>query len=106
MLKTKVNCMWEQRVINYNASGEVLKTWCNLNHVKPARLRYWMRELKANDDSAEKSSSWLSIDTAKLNVVTKEDHLIVKIGNSSIEVNSGFDKDLFSEVTKVLLELC
>ena len=57
MLKTKVNCMWEQRVINYNASGEVLKTWCNLNHVKPARLRYWMRELKANDDSAEKSSS-------------------------------------------------
>lgn len=106
MQKTRVSCMWAQRVNKYNESGEILKTWCTLNHIQPARLRYWIRELKANDTPTNNLSDWISIDTEELKVVTKDEQLIVRIGSASIEVNSNFNKDLFLKVTEVLLSLC
>ena len=59
-----------------------------------------------NSAAAEKVTGWISVDTTELKASTKEQPLIVKIGNASIEINLGFDKDLFSIVTEVLLSLC
>ena len=106
MVKTKVSIMWEQQVMAYKASGKTLLLWCNENNVKAARLRYWIREIKAKHATTEKVTSWVSVDTTELKMTTKGQHLTVKIGNASIEVNSDFDKELFSKVTEVLVSLC
>ena len=106
MARTKVSYAWEQRVNDYKSSGQTTQTWCKSNAVRPATLRYWIREFKSNNTVDEKSTSWISVGTPKLKSNTNEQHLIVKIGEVSIEINSGFDKDLFSKVTEVLLSLC
>jgi len=59
-----------------------------------------------NSAAAEKVTGWISVDTTELKASTKEQPLIVKIGNAPMEINLGFDKDLFSIVTEVLLSLC
>ena len=106
MIKTKVRSMWEQRVTAYKASGQILSDWCRSNDVKPASLRFWIREFKDAKTITEKVTSWVSVDTTELKVIAKQHPLIVKIGAASIEINLGFDKDLFSKVTSVLLSLC
>jgi len=106
MLKTKVRYLWEQRVTAYKASNQTVPAWCKANDIKPARLRCWIREFKDTHTTTEKVTSWVSVDTNELKIITKEHPLIVKIGAASIEINSGFDKDLFSKVTEVLLSLC
>ena len=106
MARTKVSYAWEQRVNEYKASGQTAQTWCQSNAVRPATLRYWIREFKSNNIVNEKLTSWVSVGTSELKSNTKEQRLIVKIGNASIEMNSGFDKNLFSKVAEALLSLC
>ena len=106
MVKTKVRYLWEQRVTAYKATNQTLPDWCKENDVKPARMRCWVREFKDSHTTTEKITSWVSVDTTELNITTKKQLLIVKIGDASIEINSDFDKDLFSKVTEVLLSLC
>ena len=106
MAKTTMRYVWEQRVTLYKSSAQSLSTWCEENDVKPARLRYWIREFEGNHTVTEKITSWISVDTTELKSVIKDESLIVKIGDASIHINSGFNKDLFSEVTEVLLSLC
>ena len=106
MLKTKVRCVWEQRVTDYKSSEQTAKMWCESNNLRPATLRYWIREFKANNTIAEKVTSWISVDTTKLRTIPKEQPIVVKIGAAAIEINSDFNKDLFSKVSEVLFSLC
>ena len=108
MVRTKASYVWEQRVTEYKASGQTAQTWCKSNDVRPATLRYWIRVFKATNTSTtdEKVTSWISVDATELKIITKAEPLIVKIGDASIEINLGFDKDLFSKVAEVLLLLC
>ena len=106
MLRTKVNFMWQHRVDDYKASGQTLSIWCKDNDVKPARLRAWIREFSSDNTATKESAHWVSVDTAELKDVINDKPLIVKIGAASIELNSNFDKELFSKVTEVLFSLC
>lgn len=106
MSETKVNFMWQHRVDDYNASGQTVAIWCKENDIKPARLRSWIREFSTDRTATKKVANWVSVDATELKDVISEKSLIVKIGVASIEINSNFDKDLFSKVTEVLLSLC
>jgi len=106
MSETKVNIMWQHRVDDYNASGQTVAIWCKENDIKPARLRSWIREFSTDRTATKKVANWVSVDATELKDVISEKSLIVKIGVASIEINSNFDKDLFSKVTEVLLSLC
>ncbi len=106
MVKTKVRSMWEQRVTAYKISNQTLPVWCKTYDVKPARLRCWIREFTGTHATTEEVTNWVSVDTTELKVIAKQHPLIVKIGAASIEINSDYDKDLFSTVTSVLLSLC
>ena len=106
MVRTKVSYVWEQRVTDYKVSGQTAQIWCKSNGVRPATLRYWIRQLKSITTATEEVTSWVSVGTTELKVISKEHPLIVKIGAASIEINSDFDKNLFSKVTEVLLSLC
>ena len=108
MGKTTMRYVWEQRVTLYKSSAQSLSTWCEANDVKPARLRYWIRELEDKHTVSEKVTSWITVDATELKSSTNDnsDSLVVKIGAASIQLNSGFNKDLFSKVTEVLLLLC
>ena len=106
MVKTKVRYLWEQRVTAYKTSNQTLPVWCKENDVKPARLRCWVREFKDIHTTTEKITSWVSVDNTELKITTKKQPLIVKIGAAAIEINSDFNKDLFSKVSEVLFSLC
>jgi len=106
MSEPKVNFMWQHRVDDYTASGQTIDIWCKENDVKPARLRSWIREFSTDHTATKEVPNWLSVDATELKDVISEKSLIVKIGAASIEINSNFDKELFSKVTEVLLSLC
>jgi len=106
MSETKVNLMWQHRVDDYNSSGQTIAIWCKENDVKPARLRSWIREFNTNHTATKEVANWVSVDTTELKDVISENSLIVKIGAASIEINSNFNKELFSKVTEVLFSLC
>lgn len=106
MINTKVRDMWEERVKDYNSSGQTVSTWCKSKDVKPNRMRCWIREFKANDTDSKKVTNWVSVETIELKAINKEKPLLIKIGAATIEVTSNFDKELFSKVTEVLLAQC
>ncbi|MGH4140727.1 IS66 family insertion sequence element accessory protein TnpA [Clostridium sp.] len=106
MSRTKVSYIWEQRVADFKASGQTATMWCESKKIRPATLRYWIRVFKPNNTVTEKSTSWISVDTSELKVISKEQPLIVNIGNASMEINSDFNKNLFLKVTELLLSLC
>ena len=106
MSRTKVSYIWEQRVKDFKASGQTAQIWCVSKKIRPATLRYWIRVFKLNNTTTEKVTSWISVDTSELKAIAKEQPLIIKIGNVSMEINSNFNKDLFLKVTELLLSLC
>ncbi|MCB2361711.1 IS66 family insertion sequence element accessory protein TnpA [Clostridium estertheticum] len=83
MSETKVNLMWQHRVDDYNASGQTIAIWCKENHVKPARLRSWIREFSTNHTTTKEVANWVSVDATELKDVISENSLIVKIGADS-----------------------
>ena len=104
MKNTELQIQWRERISTYRKSGLSAKVWCDEAGVSFSSLKYWITRLnKANPKPAETKWTQVNIvDTAPLVSST----IIIHVGVARIEVLSGFDKALLTEVLKVAKSIC
>ena len=105
MTKLEQQKEWENRIDQYRASGQSVKQWCAANNVKPGRLWCWLRKFKANNDaSLMQSNQWLPVEVRDCSPM--DNALLIRVGEACIQVKTGFDPALLTQVVRTLITLC
>ncbi len=104
---------WRVRVAEYRRSGLAASKWCDLNGCSIHTLRYWITRInKLTKDSFSSpetlsgqndDNSWASVKIVDENTNSQ---IAIFIGCARIEVTSGFDKSLLSDVLEVVGKSC
>lgn len=98
---------WDNRIAQYRDSGESVKEWCAANNVKADRLWYWLRKYKTNKDAPLfKSNQWLPVEVREYSPTGQDNSLMIRVGEACIQVKTGFDPALLSQVVRALATLC
>jgi hypothetical protein len=105
MTQVEVRQVWEGRIAAYQASGQSASEWCAMHQLLPRQLWYWLRKFKTTKASVTLSSQWMAINVDK-RFEEKETSLLVRIGSAEIEVKSGYNPALLSDVVRTLQTLC
>jgi hypothetical protein len=105
MTHDEVRQVWEGRIAAYQASGQSATEWCAMHQLLPRQLWYCLRKFKATNKSVTPSSRWMAINVAKP-FEEKVTTLHVRIGSAVIEVKSGYNPALLSDVVRTLQTLC
>lgn len=84
MIQAENRQMWESRVAKFKASNQSATEWCAAHDLKTHQLYYWIRKLKTSSHSKA---------------------LPTRVGKATIEVSSGFDPALLSDVVRTLAVL-
>lgn len=101
----KLRKEWEARVTAFKASGQTRTVWCAAHDLKPHQLGYWLRKLEPKEPVVTPSPHWMSLEVSE-QPDEAGSSLLVKIGQTSIEVKPGFNPTLFSQVVRTLKTLC
>ncbi len=105
---------WITLIENYKASGLTMAAWCAANQFTLHTLKYWLSKLKGISSSSYSTTSKQSSPSVFVPLTVKESRisvsapslLVVRIGEASIELRSGFDPRLLQEVVQVLRSSC
>ena len=107
MTKTELREEWETRVVAFKASGQSASAWCATHDLKPHQLWYWLKKFKNIESSAVKPFQWLSVEfSGQKPNIAQGGALLVTVGQATVEVKPGFNPALFSDVVRILAELC
>ncbi len=98
MTKEERKNLWASRIAEFKTSNQSVRGWCIAHDVNPSQLWYWLKKEKQTT-SAETTLSWLPLD---LSDEISQASLLVKVGQTAIEVKPGFDPKLLLDVVKVL----
>jgi hypothetical protein len=102
--------LWRERIKAYEASGMTVAAWCAEQKLSTDQLYYWKR--KFNDSQAPvkqtpaEPSGWLPVAMDTGEDSNGSSALSIRIGHATVEVRTGFDRNLLAEVAKVLVTLC
>jgi hypothetical protein len=113
MQHSSLLCEWESRVLDYRRSGLKAAEWCALNGFPVPRLKYWITKVnrisKDTDTNQKNAGSqngglgWAAVEIVDTHIESK---IAICIGSARIEVSSGFDKSLLSDVLQVVTRSC
>lgn len=101
MTRTELHRLWQQRMIDFEKSGQTGKEWCASEEIPLSQFRYWRRQLKRTTATSS-THAWMTVDFEQ---AQKQEMLFVHLGVSKIEVHAGFDPDLLADVVRVLRAL-
>ena len=113
MTHAKSRSLWQARVAEYESSGLTMRAWCERTGFRYGQLRYWLK--KARDARKGQSQSWACVDLVDDGVsssrepggdVTRGPGVAIRVGAATVEVRSGFDSALLSEVLRVVVATC
>jgi hypothetical protein len=106
MKKSELRDEWEQRMENFMSSGQSTSKWCAANDINIHQFWYWKKRLKTTQNPVSESTKWVSIEMDVDSIDQPENKLIVRVGQASIEVTTGFDPNLLTEVVRTLRSIC
>lgn len=88
--------LWIERIQEYKSSGLTAIKWCEEKNIPVHKLRYQTFKLNKEAKQCSEKVKWTSIVPEKP-ITNKEisNPLKVTIGQSTIEVGTGFDPDTF-----------
>lgn len=99
--------LWTERIADYKSSGLTAANWAVDKGIAVHKLRYYINkfnnEIKQELNQESKEPQWVSVvPVAPMVEYKSNNHLRVIIGKATIEVASGFDKDTFESVIRIL----
>lgn len=109
MDQIKLKEQWHSRVADFKASGQTMKAWCAAKSLTIHQLKYWLRKTSHSDsqDPIPTKSKWLSLSVSGSVAETRpSDPVVIRIGQSSIEVRADFDAALLRQVVRALEVSC
>lgn len=114
---------WQARVVDYHASELTMREWCLKNGFRVDQLRYWLRKSRKtgyidNQSPLNQVQGWACVElidedanpammpTKTNRTATVGAQVTVRVGAAMIEVRSGFDSALLSDVLRVVVATC
>lgn len=107
MSRVELHREWEQRITEFRASGQSAVAWCAAEQLNLHRFRYWLRKFPLSPQSAASthgSVQWLSVRTGE-SASVEDAGLVVRIGRASIEIKTGYNPTLLTQVIQTLVPL-
>ncbi|ABI69574.1 IS66 family insertion sequence element accessory protein TnpA [Syntrophomonas wolfei] len=93
---------WEERLAEHEASGQRVTAWCEENSITPRQFYYWRRKLRTEHVEKEQPVKWLSLKYESRQLGIAGDAIAVHVGQATVEIRKGFDRELFCEIIQVL----
>lgn len=95
---------WEERLAEFESSGEPATSWCASREINIHRFRYWSSKLRGSRGKKQgEGIHWLSFDMES-STVPAETALMIKVGLAKIEVSEGFSPTLLKQVVQTLAD--
>ena len=101
---TELRETWRSRVTDFLASRQSGAAWCAAHQIKEHQLWYWKQKFSVEENSNHSSAHWLPVEIHEQ--AKGNESLLIRIGQATIEVNTGFDTELLRDVVNALTPLC
>ena len=101
MKKEEKERYWSKKVAEYTRSGKTKEEWCLKKNISLKQFSYWLKQFSKEPTGTQ----WLPVKIKEDNKHLTVAVLNIKIGEISIEVSTGFDKELLAEVLNTLKSL-
>lgn len=95
---------WQARVSEFEASGMSAAAWAAATGIGVHKLLYWSKKFQSSAPQPTGCPQWLPIEFGSSS--SSEDCLKVRVGQAVVEVRTGFDPGLLTEVVRSLSKLC
>ena len=105
----QIERLWDKRITEYNKSDMTQRDWCRINGITVNQLKYWISKQVKPGESASSSinaSGFIPVDVSEEISIPKNNKLILKIANVSIEIEPGYNKELLSDLLSTLKSIC
>lgn len=93
--------IWEQRLSEFEQSGQTITAWCRHNKVRTNQFYYWRRKLRQEKGQDQSQIKWVAV----THNLVKTSGITITLGQIKVEINPGFDQKLLREVIEVLTSL-
>lgn len=101
MLNSNTAKEWKQYIEDYRSSGLTATAWSEKNKKSVHKLRYWITQFNKENKKVQEKQ-WISVPIKKQCPDELHPSINLKIGFITIEVNSGFDKNVLMDVLSVV----
>jgi len=106
MTQAQKRLEWEQRLSDYERSGQTAIEWCAQHQIKLANFYYWRRRLTTISQEQDINPiSWLPL-TIDMNTQSEEltaEQISIEVdGHYKVVVTKGFDRDQLQEIISIL----
>jgi transposase-like protein len=102
MTSNERRTQWEERLAEYEASGQRISSWCKENSITPRQFYYWRRKLRTEHLKKDQPVKWLPLKYESHQLDIAGDAIAVHIGQATVEIRKGFNRELFREIIQVL----
>lgn len=106
MNKEQLRKDWELKIVKFKESGKSQSAWCREQNINLRTFNKWYVNSRKKPDEVGKMTAWLSLKKDISNLDVQDSKINVRVGMAIIEISSGFDTILFSDVVKALKKLC
>lgn len=108
MLHSKRHIDWAARVAEYSVSDLPMREWCEQNNCTENQLKYWIK--KARKLSEDLGQTWAQVEVSEIGPLAQcalsSSLIVIAIGRARVEVRSGFDPSILTEVLRVVASVC
>lgn len=101
MRQRKSENQWFELVKAYKTSGLNLSTWCREHGISKSSIYPYLKRFSSQLECKEQE--WSTVTIPK-NVEAST--ISLKVGNISIDIQKGFDKETLTEILNVVTSLC
>jgi len=104
MKKEEKESYWSKKVAEFTRSGKTKEEWCLKKNITIKQFNYWLKQFYEEPVEAQ----WLQIEMSEQKEENKNSPvspLNIKIGEVSIEINHGYNKELLLEILTTLKQL-
>ena len=96
---------WQEIIAAYRSSGLTAREWCETTGCTIGGLKYWIGKFNKAEKRVRARTEWAEVAIAASNP-SKSSVLSIHVGAARIDVASGFDASLLSEVLRVVTQAC
>lgn len=98
MSKKENHQQWSKKIAEFKKSEKTKEEWCKKKNITKKQFNYWLRQFPEENTETQ----WLPI---KIKEENRNLALNLKIGEVSIEVCPGYDKEFLLEILTTLKSL-
>ncbi|WP_144463764.1 IS66 family insertion sequence element accessory protein TnpA [Siminovitchia fortis] len=100
---------WKARYYAWKESGQSVAKWCRDQEIQVHQMYYWVRQFKRGGGSEETSAQtqWLTVQVDEEALPSSgQGPILLHFGAISVEVRTGANMGLLSDVVHVLQSQC